>query len=127
MFGFHEKRRIQRLLYSRYFVLFMCLPISLLFLAVWHAYQTEQETGARQAELATELSKLQLRAADLEHNIATLDDPRGVEAGLRERYEVGRQGEEAIVFVEQDPPEKVQTASSTEERGLWERLMAKIF
>jgi cell division protein FtsB len=127
MFEFHEKRRLQRFIYSRPFLVFMCLPVVFMGYAVWNAYRIEADQQLRQAKLVAELAGLQARADELEGNLEQLNDPRGVEAGLRQRYDVGRAGEEAIVFTEEDAPVTVEQTTPTAPTSFLERLFAIVF
>jgi len=101
MLGFYEKRKLKTLLYSRAILVLMLLLVGGMAYAAHGAYKKERETNERRMELAAQLAALEERAAELEHDIVTLEDPRGIEAELRRRYEVGFEGEEAIVFVEE--------------------------
>lgn len=108
-------------MYSRPFLVFLCIPVGFVTYVAWHAYSTAQETRERRIELAGELARLDDRTTALEYDIANLDDPRGVEAALRKRYEVGKEGEELIVLVEdQKPPE--QNVLPLHTPTLWEKV-----
>jgi cell division protein FtsB len=121
MFDFHQKRKIQSILYSKPFLVFLCLPVLFFVYVAWKAYATAEETSARRTELVAELGRLEERQKHLEEDIANLDDPRGVEAALRKRYEVGKAGEELIVLVEEAPPTPPQTLVP-EEKGWWDTV-----
>ncbi len=122
MFEFHEKRRLKRILYSRPFLVFMLLPLGFMWYQAWHAYRAERTAQQSQADLAAELAKLEDRAHTLEGNLNDLEDPRGVEAELRQRYDVGKEGEQVIVLVDNDKPKEEQPAPPPKEPTLWERL-----
>ena len=121
MFGFHEKRKIKRVLFSRPFLIIMSIPVLLKFNAAYNAYSRMQEAEERREVLSANLAEIEKRAVDLEEVIYKLDDKRGIESELRSRYEVAGEGEEVFVFVEEDVP----TTSEVEEekkKGILERL-----
>ncbi len=125
MLGFHEKRRLRRVLYSRASLVAMLVPIGFVSYVAWHAYNTEQVSRERQLALATELGQLEARAGALEHDIAALEDPYGVEAALRQRYNVAKEGEEVFVLVEPEEPRGAEATSSPAavKTSLWERIV----
>lgn len=77
-----------------------------------------QKTIERSAELSANLSALDVRAKELENAIKILEDPYGIESELRNRYEVGWEGEEVIVLVEEEVPLN-EKAEEIEEQGFW--------
>jgi cell division protein FtsB len=122
MFEFHEKRKFKSLLYSKPFLIGMCIPIAFLSVAAYKAYERKEETSAKREELSANLMMLQQRAEELEKDIERLDDPRGIEAELRSRYEVGWEGEEVIVLVEEEKRSLKESDTQEEEVGFWKRL-----
>jgi len=122
MFEFHEKRKVKSILYSKPFLVGMCIPIFFLSFAAFKAHKKEQETSQKREELTADLSTLEYRASKLEEDIKNLDDPRGIEKELRSRYEVGKDGEEIIVFVEDKKPEKKEGVVE-EKKGFWSKII----
>jgi cell division protein FtsB len=88
------------------------------------AREMQLRATEKRAELSDELGRLEQRASALEEDIVRLEDPRGIEAELRRRYDVAKEGEEVVVLVEN--PEEVEEATSTtikkEPEGFLERL-----
>lgn len=101
MFGFFEKRKIRRWLYSPLCLLCLGLLVALLWVPTFNAYTKMQQTIARKDEVAQELHSLRIRKAQLQSEIDRLATPLGVEAELRSKYDVGREGERVIVIVEE--------------------------
>jgi cell division protein FtsB len=121
MLDFYEKRKLRGVLFSRAFLVFLCIPVGFVTYVAWHAYTTAQDTRERRVELTAELARLDERTTSLEHDIANLQDPRGVEAALRKRYEVGKAGEELIVLVDDQKPVE-QNIVPIQKQSLWERV-----
>lgn len=124
MFEFHEKRKFKNLLHSKPFLVGMVVPIVFLSIAAYKAYEGKEETTLKREELSANLTALQQRAEELERNIERLDDPRGVEAELRNRYEVGWEGEEVIVLVEEEKRSSKESDVQEEEVGFWKKLFS---
>lgn len=100
----------------------MCIPVGLMSLAAFNAHEKVQETSAKRAELSANLTHLEKRAQDLEEDIKKLEDPRGIETELRSRYEVGWEGEEVIVLVEEEEKPEQATVTREKEVGFWKGL-----
>lgn len=103
----------------------MGIPIGLMSFAAYNAYEKERETNARREESSEKLMILEQRAEELEKNIKNLEDPRGVEAELRSRYDVGWEGEEVIVLVEEEVPSSTENTAEEPKKGFWSMLFGE--
>jgi len=127
MFGFHEKRKFKSILYSKAFLVFMCIPIGFMSYAAYNAYERERETSMLRQELANELVALEKRSGELEKNIENLEDPRGIETELRSRYDVGWEGEEVIILVEEESATQTLSILPESKPNIWHRFIEAIF
>jgi len=127
MFGFHEKRKFKSILYSKAFLVFMCIPIGFMSYAAYNAYERERETSMLRQELANELVALEKRSGELEKNIENLEDPRGIETELRSRYDVGWEGEEVIILVEEESATQTLSILPEPKPNIWHRFIEAIF
>ena len=92
--------------------------------AAVNAYNVQQRATLMRVELEEELSHLELRENSLEEDITRLEDPRGIEAELRRRYDVAKEGEEVVVLIEeesQDEPEQV--VPTEDDVGIIEKIL----
>jgi cell division protein FtsB len=110
MLGFYEKRRLARIFYSKGSMIVLLMLIGVGVYAATSARGMQQRATEKRAELSDELRQLEGRATALEEDIVRLEDPRGVEAELRRRYDVAKEGEEVVVLIED---EQTQTATAT--------------
>ena len=96
--------------------------------AAHNAYEVERSAHERRIALTADLSRLEVRTATLERDIARLEDPRDIEAALRQRYQVGREGEEVIILVEEEPLVVEPLFDVEEERamGIWEWIQSAL-
>ncbi len=116
-----EKRRTRRLLYSHATLAALLLLAVGLTWVTWNAYARERLAAQRRGEAARELAALEARKEALAAEIAALEEPLGVERELREKYEVGREGEHALVLVEEEPQD-TQGPKVAPKRSFWQRV-----
>ena len=109
MFDLHEKRRMRSWLYSKVtigVVLILCL---LMAGSVYKRYQVEREMAERRAETEASLNALEDRAAAIQEKVDTLENQRGLEAEIRDRFDVAREGEQVVIIL--DSEEEVQESA----------------
>ena len=82
-------------------VLLLCL-VAVAVRGVWGVYQKSQESHVLKIEAQAKLDDLKKREFELRSDISNLRSDRGVEAELRERYDLAAEGEGVVVIV--DPP-----------------------
>ena len=118
---FYEKRRLKRLVFSKPFLVFMGIVACFLALPTWSAYEKMSETKHARIAIAAELDELKEREHELEQEIERLETPRGIEEEIRQKYEVGRGGEEMILIV--DPQQEEESdLIPLEEKSFFEKL-----
>ena len=103
MLDFHEKRRFKRLLYSKVTLVILGFIVIWLAFAVWSMYKKERDTRLRRIEQKEVLNELEGREESLREEIERLSTERGIEQEVRSKFEVGKDGEEMIIIV--DNPE----------------------
>jgi cell division protein FtsB len=93
-----------RKLYSKPVLLLLIVAIILLARGTWHVYQKEQESRKNVAMVNEELQNLMKRKAMLQSETEKLATQEGIEAALREKYQVSKQGESVLVVVDKPLP-----------------------
>ena len=101
MFEFYEKRKLKKVLYSRFSIGCLVLLSMALLVPTVSAYQKMQKTQDLKNEVAQELHELRIRESGLTEEIDRLSTPLGIEEELRSKYDVGRAGERMIIIVEE--------------------------
>lgn len=91
-----------RLMWRRVLAIVLLLILAVAMRGVWGVYKKSQESRELKIEAEATLSDLQTREKELRADIANLKSDRGVEAELRERYDLAKEGERVVVIV--DPP-----------------------
>lgn len=126
MLSLSARARIRRFFISPLFLVLFAVPTGFLVYAAHNAYETARETYERRMALEAELNEIEERNTTLEANIAKLHDPRDIEAELRKRYDVAREGEEVVILVEEhkENSERETTAGDQEpaKRPWWQVL-----
>ena len=101
MFDFHEKRKIRSILYSKIVVGLLFMGAALLSVSVYNRYTVAEDMKAKLDARYTELEQLKSRAAVLESKVQYLEDERGIEEELRNRFDVAKEGEQVIILVDE--------------------------
>lgn len=97
---FEYKRKIRKILSSP--LVLLPLAVILLFLAqgTWNLYVKNRDSGL-QLRLAQErLSRLEERQRALSTGIERLKTESGIEAEIRDRFQMAKEGEKAVVIVD---------------------------
>ena len=106
MFDFHEKRKIRSILYSRPVVFVIMVVTILLSISVYNRYSVAKDMEQKLEAKKQELRELEERAHLIESKVEYLEDERGVEEELRNRFDAIREGEQVIIFLDDSGAEK---------------------
>lgn len=117
MFDLHERRKIRRYIFSHVTLLVLFLLLVMLGFSMFGIAGKERETRDKRTELTRERDALSARAGELAREIESLRTPRGIEAELRQQFEVGAPGEKLIVIV--DPEVLPEETPSLKPTGFW--------
>jgi len=120
-----QKRKVGKVIHARWFVLLVGALAVFLCVAAWRASAAMFRAEARYDEVMQKRDALVEREAHVQGMLDELEDPRGVEAALRERYEVAKEGE--VVLVLSDNEEVEENESEQQEKGLWEKMLDFLF
>lgn len=105
MFDFHEKRKIRQILYSKAVFALLTILTALLLIAVYNRFTVAQETKEKLEERRADLEALETRAEVLNAKVDHLEEERGIEEELRNRFNVAKEGEQVVVIIDQDGEE----------------------
>ncbi|HEY4524623.1 MAG TPA: septum formation initiator family protein [Candidatus Paceibacterota bacterium] len=96
---FQGKRRWRRLVYSLPVLVLLVLLIILLTNSAYRLYDKRQLANRERQLALTEVVQLRARQAELTETVAKLNTARGVEAAIRENFNVVKPGEKVITLV----------------------------
>jgi cell division protein FtsB len=122
MFTFYERRKLRRVLYSKPAVVVLLLIAVFLGNAAYNAWDKASIAKNKRMEVAAELGVLQAREAMLRERIAYLETDKGKEEELRKQFDVGKDGEYAIVVVEKEANVPLDANRDTE-KSFFERIL----
>jgi len=83
-------------------------------------YQKEKDTRLRRIEQKEILDELKGRETALQEEIDRLSTQKGIEAEIRGKFEVGKEGEEMIIIV--DNPEEEDQKNTGLEKTFWQKI-----
>lgn len=121
MFDFHERRKLRNIVYSKPILFILGVAVIFFSYSVWGAFQKERETITKKNQREDVLNELQERKDILIEEIDSLKTDRGIEAEIREKFEVANEGENIIIIV--DPPESDVADFIFEEKSIWEKFL----
>jgi cell division protein FtsB len=99
---FQERRRLKRLLHSRYAIIAMIVLLLLLGRAVWGIYSKYERSREIAERVKADLVTLEEREKILSKSIESLSTEEGKERELRDRFGVVKEGERLVVLVDAD-------------------------
>ncbi|MDP2598582.1 MAG: hypothetical protein Q8P49_02005 [Candidatus Liptonbacteria bacterium] len=115
MLDFRERSRLRRALYAKPTLILLAVLATGVMHAAFSMYQKGQEASTRREKAVAELRELEMREKELSEDISLLSTERGVEAEIRERFMVAKEGEKVIIIAE--PEEKTSRSVVVEEEA----------
>jgi cell division protein FtsB len=126
MFDFHEKRKIRSWMYSKITIGVLFGLALILGFSVIERFKVEREMAEKRHEQEESLAELKQRAVAIEAKVEHLENNRGVEEELRNRFDVAKEGERVVVIVgSEEAPEdlealKTPPGSKESEGSFWD-------
>jgi cell division protein FtsB len=118
MAAFQDRHFWKRVAYSRLTAIILGLAILGLGRTVWQIGWRSRAVDQERQRVAAELAELLERERALKQEIAALETDRGIEAAIRQKFPVVRDGERVIVVVEEEAaPQATTTPATTGWRG----------
>ena len=94
-------------------IILLLIPIGFLAVSVYERFEKEREVAKKRELREAELDELKGRAAALESRVERLESDRGIEAEIRDRFDVVKEGEQVVVILDN---EDVSTGSNQSEQ-----------
>jgi len=114
---FQDRRRVRRLLHSRYVIGALFVVMALSANALWGIYDKYQNSEELERRMKVNLAELQARKQRLEGLNASLGTSEGREREIRDRFGVTMEGERTIILV--DDSKGSGTAVEPASEGPW--------
>ena len=115
-----EKHAIRRLIFGKVSLIILLVVCAIFARGTWGVYQKSAYAKENRERAEQELEELNERETALVEELARLDTPRGLEEEIRQKFDVGRDGEHMIVLV--DAPESVVPPVPVE-LTVWQKIV----
>ncbi|MEI6528675.1 MAG: septum formation initiator family protein [bacterium] len=122
MLEFQEKRKIRKMMYSKPALIVLFIAIVFLLKEVYDIYQKQQISRQNYDRVATSVESLKSREKMLTSELDRLSTNQGVEAEIREKFNVVKPGEEIIMVINSSSSEADQTAGNSEQNW-WQKFI----
>lgn len=116
-----EKNRLRRILFGKVAFVILLVLFVLLARGTWNVYQKSAYAQENRERAEQELAELNEREAALRARLEHIETQRGLEEEIRHTYDVGREGEQLIVLVEE---ERSDTDAEREQLSMWQRIVS---
>lgn len=113
MLEFNKKKSYRKFIYSPVTLFILCLVFLLLAKALFGVYGKERVSAGYLARQQTEYSKMKEREKELSDSVEYLKTEQGVEAEIRSKFRVVKEGESVAVIVDNDAPATTTSATTT--------------
>lgn len=98
MLDIRERTRLRRMLYAKPTIILLAILVAVAIHGVWGIYQKSKEALAKRDKIAEEVAGLAAREKELHQDIARLKTSEGVEAEIRNRFMVAKEGEKVMII-----------------------------
>lgn len=108
-----------RLIWRRLWAVLILLAVVVAARGAWGVYQKEHASRVLKVEAEAELTELEKREMELRAEIAALKSEHGIEAELRERYDLAAEGEGVVIITGSEPPSSPAAPSRYQRLKNW--------
>jgi cell division protein FtsB len=113
MVDFNRKKSYRKYIYSPFSLFLLFIIFILLLKALWGVYTKERRSAAYLEREQSELNRVLDRKKELAQAVEYLKTDRGVEAEIRSKFRVVKEGEKVAVIVGDEKVEATTTATTT--------------
>lgn len=124
---FRERFRLRKVLYAKPTIIIMAFFTVLLLRAAWGMHEKSLDAIKNRDTALEELQSLQNRKAELEGDIAHLSSDEGIEAEIRDRFMVAKEGEKVMIVVAPKEEEvHTVTVPADDNSSFWDKMMSAV-
>lgn len=120
MTEFNKKKTYRKFIYSPFTLFFIFIFLLILLKAVWGVYQKEQTSALYLSKEQEQLAAIISRQKELAQSVDYLKTDKGVEAEIRSKFRVVREGESVAVIIDSDASTTPQQTATTTPRKWWQ-------
>jgi hypothetical protein len=122
MVEFNKKKTYKRYVYSPLSLILLFLILILLIKALWGLYSKERLSATLLEREQAELSRTLERKKELANAVDYLKTDRGIEAEIRSKFRVVKEGESVAVIIGDEKTNATTTSTSTPS-SLWQKFI----
>lgn len=115
-----EKMLIHKILFGKIGLLILVIVFAIFAKGTWSVYQKASYAEENHDRAQQELQEIVAREEALKEELERLNTERGLEEEIRQKFDVGREGEQLIVLV--DAPD-VEPVAEIKEPTIWEKIV----
>jgi cell division protein FtsB len=116
----NEKYFIRKIVFRKISLIVLVIVFAIFASGTWNVYKKEEFARENRQMAEKELEDLRQRETALTEELTRLNTKRGLEEEIRQKFDVGRDGEQLIVLVDAPDPEPVVVLS---EPTIWQRIV----
>lgn len=123
MIPFQERKKVRRILYSKVSLVVLVVILFFVSKGAWGIYQKAKIARGERDMATRSLHDLESRTAELQTSLVNMKSERGTEEAIRQKYTVGRPGEEVVVVVD-DEAKKGKNSGANEKKSIWHEILS---
>ena len=97
-----DNKKYRKIIFSTATLILLAILLLFLFKALWSAYNKEKLSSENLEKQRKELVRLNDRKKNLEQSVEYLKTDKGIEAEIRSKFRVAREGESLVVILDDD-------------------------
>ena len=125
---YQEKRKIRKIIYSKWGFVFLFVVLTALVFSTSKIYMKSRNAAMANKEISAALIELENKELELESEIRRLQSESGIEGEIRKKFNVGKPEEKVIIIVDKENENNKVNQEETDSFFLktW-RAIKKIF
>ncbi len=124
MLDFKKKRKIKGILYSRFMIIVLVVIFIFFIRGVWDVYKKSSFSGYNKTIAEKRLNVLKNKKDSLVSKINKLKTQRGIEAKIRSKFGLVKEGEEVVFVINKDNKNpKINNPNYSIIRGWWSKFV----
>ncbi len=118
----HRQKLWQRIVLSWFTIILLFISCILLARSLWDIYQKNRQSNTRADTARAQLDKLIERRDLLDKNLQRIKSSAGVEAELRSKFDVAKDGENLLVIIDKEMKQSVTPTPAPWWQNLWHKM-----
>ena len=115
----NNKKTYKKIIYSPFTLFLIFVVLLILLRALWGVYKKEQTSEQYLEQEQQQLTSITSRQKELAQSVDYLKTDAGVEAEIRSKFRVVRDGESIAVLIDNDASTTPKTATTTVQKSWW--------